>query len=138
VQTSLWGPFNADPQATYEFVVAAPGYAVTHIYRSPFPRSSNVVNLHPERIADGDKNAAAIVVFTRPRGYSGVPRDRAVVDGASPPAGIPGGVAGVATVKVRLADDTPRPVVGEFNGERITGLSWPTALNHSVTLELQD
>ena len=47
-----WGPFRADGQARYEFVIAAPGYATTHVYRSPFPRSSSIVSLHPERLAE--------------------------------------------------------------------------------------
>ena len=36
-----WGPFNAQPATAYEFELSAPGYATTHIYRSPFPRSSD-------------------------------------------------------------------------------------------------
>ena len=30
-----WGPFISDSHAHYEVVIAAPGYATTHIYRSP-------------------------------------------------------------------------------------------------------
>ncbi len=52
-----WGPFVADPAARYEFVIAAPGYATTHVYRSPFPRSSSIVSLHPERLAEADRDA---------------------------------------------------------------------------------
>ena len=131
-----WGPFTADPKATYEFVISAPGYAVTHLYRSPFPRSSDIVNLRAERIADADKSAAAIVVLTRPRGYFGVPRDRIDLDGKSPPAGIPPGVAGVSTAKVKPEGPPGRAVVGEFNGERIVGRTWPAADNQTTTLEL--
>jgi pimeloyl-ACP methyl ester carboxylesterase len=116
-----WGPFAADGAATYEFVVAAPGYATTHIYRSPFPRSSSLVSLRPERLADADRDAQSLVVLTRPRGYFGVPRDRIVLDGASPPAGIPSGVAGVSTARLKVADPAARAVAGEFNGERIVG-----------------
>ena len=71
-----WGPFVADGSARYEFVIAAAGYATTHVYRSPFPRSSSVVSLHPERLADADRDAKSLVTLTRPRGYFGVPRDR--------------------------------------------------------------
>ena len=92
-----WGPFVAEGTARYEFVIAAPGYATTHIYRSPFPRSSDIVNLHPERLADADRDAKSLVTLKRMRGYFGVPRDRVVLDGVSPPAGIPAGVAGVST-----------------------------------------
>jgi pimeloyl-ACP methyl ester carboxylesterase len=134
----LWGPFAADGRTTYEFVVGAPGYATTHIYRSPFPRSSNVVNLRAERIADADRDAKALVTLTRPRGYFGIPRDQISLDGKSPPAGIPPGVAGVSTAKLRLSDAAPRSVAGEFNGERIVGRTWPTADNNVVLLELHD
>jgi len=131
-----WGPFDADGQATYEFVISAPGYATTHIYRSPFPRSSDVVNLRADRLPDADRSAAAIVVLTRPRGYFGIPRDVIVLDGNNPPAGIPSGVAGISTSRLRVSGEASRAVVGEFNGERIVGRAWPAADNHIVLLEL--
>ncbi len=131
-----WGPFTADGQARYEFVISAPGYAVTHIYRSPFVRSSKFVNLRAERLAEADKEAKAVLTLTRPRGYFGVPRDQISLDGKSPPAGIPPGVAGVSTAKLKLADAAGRSVVGEFNGERIAGIAWPAVENHVVLLEL--
>ena len=131
-----WGPFVADAAARYEFVIAAPGYATTHIYRSPFPRSSSIVSLHPERLADADRDATSLVTLSRPRGYFGVPRDRIALDGTSPPADIPRGVAGVSTVRLKLADTSPRAIVGEFNDERIVGRTWPVADNHVVVLEL--
>jgi pimeloyl-ACP methyl ester carboxylesterase len=131
-----WGPFVADASARHEFVVSAPGYATTHVYRSPFPRSSSVVSLRPERLADADRDARSLVTLTRPRGYFGVPRDRITLDGASPPAGIPSGVAGVSTARAKIADATDRPVIGEFNDERIVGRIWPLADNHVVVLEL--
>ena len=133
-----WGPFPADGKATYEFVIAAPGFATTHIYRSPFPRSSNVVNLRAERLAEADKDAVAVVTLTRPRGYFGVPRDRIALDGKSPPAGIPNGTAGVSSAKLKVSDAPNRAVTGELNGERIAGRAWPAAGNHVVLLELQD
>ena len=132
----LWGPFAADGKATYEFVISAPGYAVTHIYRSPFPRSSNIVHLRGERLAEADKDAKAVVSMIRPRGYYGLPRDSISLDGKSPPAGIPTGVAGVAAARLKVADAAGRSVVGEFNGERIAGMAWPVADNHTVLLEL--
>jgi triacylglycerol lipase len=131
-----WGPFRADGAVPYEIVVAAPGYATTHIYRSPFPRSSQIVSLHPERLADADRDAKSLVIFNRMRGYFGVPRDRIVLDGTSPPAGIPAGVPGVSTAKLKITDAVGRSVVGEFNGERIVGRAWPAAENHVVVLDL--
>ncbi len=130
-----WGPFAARPGTPYEFVVAAPGYATTHIYRSPFPRSSRFVNLKPERIADADRTAAAIVTMTRPRGYLDPTRDKMLFDGQSPPPGaLPG--AGVASSKIKLASAQARPVVAEFNGERVTGRPWPAAEGHVSLLEM--
>ena len=131
-----WGPFSADALARHEFVVTAPGYASTHIYRSPFPRSSSVVNLRAERLADADKGAASVVTLTRPRGYFGVPRDQASLDGQSPLPGVPPGTAGVAASKLKLTEGAGRSVVGEFNGERIVGRAWPAVENRVVFLEL--
>ncbi|MGZ5132971.1 MAG: twin-arginine translocation pathway signal, partial [Caldimonas sp.] len=101
-----------------------------------FPRSSRVVNLRAERLAEADRQAKALVVFTRPRGYFGVPRDRIVLDGTSPPAGLPSGVAGVSEARLKVADAADRTVAAEFNGERIAGRAWPAADNHIVFLEL--
>lgn len=131
-----WGPFAADGTARYEFVVAAPGYATTHIYRSPFPRSSSIVSLHPERLADADRMSQALVTLTRSRGYFGIGRDRVALDGTSPPAGVPAGVPSVSSAVVKVADAPARAVVGEFNDERIVGRTWPAADNHVVVLEL--
>jgi triacylglycerol lipase len=131
-----WGPFSADALARYEFVVTAPGYASTHIYRSPFPRSSNIVNLRAERLTEADKSAASVVTLTRPRGYFGVPRDQASLDGQSPLPGVPSGTAGVGASTLRLTEGAGRAVVGEFNGERIVGRAWPAANNEVVLLEL--
>ena len=134
--TGLWGPLQTNSKAALEFVISAPGFATTHIYRSPFPRSSNWVHLRAERVADADRDAATLVTLTRPRGYFGVPRDDISLDGQSPPAGINSGVAGVSVARTRFADAAPRTVVGEFNGERIVGRTWPTGANHVVLLEL--
>jgi triacylglycerol lipase len=131
-----WGPFTTGPDVRHEFVISAPGYAITHVYRSPFPRSSQVVNLRAERLGEADRAAGAVVAMTRPRGYFGVPRDRIVLDGTSPPAGIPQGVAGVSETRLRLQDAMARPIAGEFNEERIVGRVWPAAGNHVTLLEL--
>ena len=130
-----WGPFNAQTGMAYEFVVSAPGYATTHIYRSGFPRSSNIVNLRPERIAEADKNAKAIVMLTRPRGYLDAARDTMRLDGQVPP-GLPPSGAGLSISKLLLKDDAPRAVTAEFNGERIAGRVWSAAQGHVVLLEV--
>jgi triacylglycerol lipase len=131
-----WGPLQADSRASLEFVIAAPGYATTHIYRSPFARSSNLVHLRAERLAEADKDAGAVVTLSRPRGYFGVPRDRIELDGQSPPPGIPTGVAGVASSRIKLPAGPLRAVAGAFNGERIVGRNWPAAEGRVVILEL--
>ncbi len=131
-----WGPFTADVQASYEFVISgAAGYAITHIYRSPFARSSNIVNLRADRLLDADKTAVAIVTMTRPRGYFGLPRNQISLDGQSPP-GVPPGTAGVWVSKLRVTDAAGRAVVGVFDDERIVGRAWPAANNELTLLEL--
>jgi triacylglycerol lipase len=131
-----WGPLVTDAKTPLEFVVRAPGYAVAHIYRAAFPRSSNIVHLRAELIAAADKDAGAIVSLSRPRGYLGVPRDRFSLDGLSPAPGIVPGVAGLSSSKLKLGAGPQRTVVGEFNGERIVGRTWPAAEGHVVTLEV--
>ncbi len=131
-----WGPFSGQPTAAYEFVLTAPGYATTHIYRSPFPRSSAVVQLRPERLAEADRDAKALVIFTRPRGYFDTKRDTIRFDGQRELPGVPPSGAGVSSSKLKLVSDVPRSVAAEFNGERVAGQSWPAAQGHVSVLEL--
>ncbi len=137
-----WGPLRTDSKTPLEFVLDAPGFAVAHFYRSPFLRSSDIVNLRPERnLADADKDAAAVVSFIRPRAYFGLPRDTVMLDG-KPATGIPSGVAGVASSKLKLSDGVGRAVVGDFRSgiiaERIVGRTWPAAERHVTVLELHE
>ncbi len=129
-----WGPMPADSQARYQFAISAPGYATTHIYRSPFPRSSTIINFRPERVPDADKNAPALLLMTRPRGYLDPGRDKMAFDGQTPPPGAVLG-AGVSTSRIKPTG-LPRAIVAEFNGERVVGRSWPLAENHVSVLEL--
>lgn len=132
-----WGPFAAQPKVRYEFAISAPGYATTHIYRSPFPRSSNLVHLRAERIADADKDAQAIIHFARPRGYFDAQRDTLSFDGQTPPPGVPAtGTAGVATSKLKLTSRQDRAIAAEFNGERVIGHTWSAPNQHVVWLEI--
>jgi pimeloyl-ACP methyl ester carboxylesterase len=132
--TGNWGPFTAQRGTHYEFVIAAPSYATTHIYRSPFPRGSRFVNMRPQRVAEADRSAPSLVILDRPRGYFDPGRDRMVFDGQDPPPGaVPG--AGVSSSRIRPAG-APRTVVAEFNGERVVGRSWPMANNEVSVLEL--
>ncbi len=130
----VWGPFNASPATPYEFVVSAPGYAIAHIYRSPFARSSQLVHIRAERLTDADKSAGAVVVLTRPRGYFDPGRDAMQLDGTATLPGVTPG-AGVASSRLRLPA-TERSVTAEFNGERLAGRAWPAAQGHVSVLEL--
>src|SRR5258706_3956088 len=76
-----WGPFVAKPGGCHELVIRAADFAITHIYRSPFPRSSSVIHMRPARIAEADRDAASIVMLNRPRGYFGLGRDKMSLDG---------------------------------------------------------
>ena len=137
-----WGPMQTLPTQALEFVITAPGQTTLHVYRSAFPRSSQVVHFRPERLSDADKAAQAVVSFTRPRGYFGLPRDRIDFDGQQPAPGIPTGVAGVAASRLRLADATDRPVVAVFESggvrERVVGRTWPVQQNRLVVLEMHE
>jgi len=129
-----WGPLKIDSATRLEFVIAAPGYATTHIYRSPFARSSDLVNLRPERVPEADRGAPALAVMSRPRGYFDPARDQMAFDGQTPPPGaLPG--AGVAISRIKPAGPS-RPLVAEFNGERVAGRTWPLAENRVSVLEL--
>jgi hypothetical protein len=130
-----WGPFNARPGAFYEFVIRADGYAITHIYRSPFPRSSAIIHMRPARFGAADKDAGSSITMTRPRGYFGVDRDKMSLDGINSPPGLTPGVPGVSTSTVRLKEAAARSVAAEFNGERIVVRSWPLNENHLVFAE---
>jgi hypothetical protein len=119
----------------YEFVISAPGYATTHIYRSPFARSSELIHLRAERAAAADKDARSTVTLTRPRGYFDAERDTMAFDGKALP-GVPPTGAGVSSAKIRLMENGVRAISAAFNGEKITGRTWPAADNHLVVLEL--
>lgn len=131
----LWGPFTTKPDATLEFVVAAPGEAITHIYRTPFPRSSDLVHLRPARLSDADRAAGSSITITRPRGYFGVGRDVVVFDGEAAP-GVPPGVPNGSTSTLRLPQGPLRTVVARGNDETIAVQNWPTSENRVVLAEL--
>lgn len=132
-----WGPFRASPHAYYEFVLTLSGHPVTHIYRSPFPRSSAIVHLRPGRLTEADKGAGSVVSISRPRGYFGHGRDTFALDGKVPP-GIPPGVPNAATGTLRLEPGPVRPMRAVFGDERLTVLTWPATENHVVIAEFHD
>jgi triacylglycerol lipase len=130
----MWGPFAAKPDAFYEFVIRADGYAITHIYRSPFPRSSEIVHLRPGRLTPEDRSATSVVWMIRPRSYLALGRDRMSFDGKSPP-GIVSGVPGNGLSTLRLNEPAMRSLVAEVNEERIVVKTWPAQENHQVRAE---
>ena len=132
-----WGPFKGNSRTAYEFELTADGYSTTHIYRSPFARSSNIIHLRPERLAAADQNTQAMVIFTRPRGYFDADRDQMMLDGKADIPGVAKGVgAGSSSARIRMPESPQRDVAAEFNGEKLRGLTWPASKNHVTVLEL--
>lgn len=130
----LWGNFTADPTAAYEFVLAIENYPTTHFYRSPFPRSSAIVDMRPQPPADADKSAEAVIYMTRPRGYFGVGRDTITLGGRVP-TDIPSGVPSVASTRLAAGLDAG-PIPGRFNAETIVARPWPARDGHVSVIEL--
>jgi pimeloyl-ACP methyl ester carboxylesterase len=129
----LWGPFVAHPEAYYEFVLQMEGQPTTHIYRSPFLRSSDIVHLRPQPFGKGDEGVGAVVMMSRPRGYFGIGRDKFSLDGKVPP-GITEGVPAVSTGKLHF-DAKPRTVMAVLNNETIATRTFPAKDNHIVVAE---
>ncbi len=88
-----WGPAKVDPSWYLEMVLTTPDAPITHFYRSPFPRSSDIVHLRAAKpLGPTDAGAGSVVIMTRPRGYFGLPRDIVLFDGKEPAdvkAGVP-------------------------------------------------
>ena len=107
-------------------MLTSPGAVTTHFYRSPFPRSSDIVHLRAARpLAAADAGAGSVVIMSRPRGYFGLPRDVVLIDGKEP-ADVKSGVPTDSTSTLRLpAAEVGRPVVTMFNQERIVARAWP-------------
>jgi hypothetical protein len=132
-----WGPAQVEPGWPLEIVLASAGSPTTHFYRSPFPRSSDVVHLRPARpLGPADAGAGAVVLMSRPRGYFGLPRDVVLIDGREP-RDVKSGVPTDSVTTLRLpAEDVGRPVVAMFNTERIVARAWPASQNRIAIAEL--
>jgi Lipase C-terminal domain len=132
-----WGPAQADPSWYLEIVLTSSGSTTTHFYRSPFPRSSDIVHLRAARpLGPADAGAGCIVLMSRPRGYFGLPRDIVLFDGKEPAdvkAGVP--TDSVSTLRLSAAE-AGRPVVALFNQERIVARAWPASENRIAVAEL--
>ena len=131
-----WGPAQVDPAWYLEMVLTVPGSTTTHFYRSPFPRSSDVVHLRAARAVAPTEAAGAVVIMSRPRGYFGLPRDIVLLDGKEP-GDVKSGVPTDSVTTLRLpAAEAGRPVVALFNEERIVARAWPASENRISIAEL--
>ena len=132
-----WGPAEVDPTWYLEIVLTSAGSTTTHFYRSPFPRSSDVVHLRAARpLGPADAGAGSVVLLSRPRGYFGLPRDVVLLDGKEP-SDVKSGVPTDSVTTVRLpAAEVGRPVIGLFNQERIVARAWPASEKRIVVAEL--
>jgi Lipase C-terminal domain len=132
-----WGPAQVDPSWYLEIVLTSAGSATTHFYRSPFPRSSDIVHLRAARpLGPADAGAGAVVLMSRPRGYFGLPRDVLLFDGKEPldvKTGVP--TDSVSTLRLPAAE-AGRPVAALFNQERIVARAWPASDNRIAVAEL--
>jgi pimeloyl-ACP methyl ester carboxylesterase len=132
-----WGPAQVEPTWYLEIVLTSAGSTTTHIYRSPFPRSSEIVHLRAARpLGTADAGAGAVVLMSRPRGYFGLPRDVVLIDGKEPK-DVKSGVPADSVTTLRLpASEVGRPVVTIFNTERIVARAWPASENRIAVAEL--
>jgi pimeloyl-ACP methyl ester carboxylesterase len=132
-----WGAAEVDPASPLEIVLTSPDAPTTHFYRSSFPRSSAVVHLRAARpFTPEEKDAGAVVIMTRPRGYFGLPRDTVLFDGREP-ADVHPGVPTDAAATLRLpASEIGRSIVAQFNEERIVARAWPAYENRIAVAEL--
>ena len=132
-----WGPAQVDPSWFLEMVLTSAGSTTTHFYRSPFPRSSDIVHLRAARpLGAADAGAGAVILMSRPRGYFGLPRDVVLLDGKEP-ADVKPGVPTDSLTTLRLsAGEVGRPVVALFNQERIVARAWPASENRIAIAEL--
>lgn len=132
-----WGPAQVEPAWYLEFVLTSAGSPTTHLYRSPFPRSSDIVHLRAARpLGTADAGAGAVVLMSRPRGYFGLPRDVVLIDGKEPK-DVKSGVPADSITTLRLpAEEVGRAVIAIFNTERIVARAWPAAENRIAVAEL--
>lgn len=131
-----WGPAKVDPAWYLEMVLTSAGSTTTHFYRSPFPRSSDIVHLRAARpLGPADAGAGSVVLMSRPRGYFGLPRDIVVFDGKEP-SDVKPGVPSDSISTLRLsAAEAGRSVAAPFNEERIVARAWPASENRIAMAE---
>ena len=127
-----WGPLNTISGATYEFSVTAPDHSVTRIFRSPFLRSSDFINI---RLYPAPESGEGRVHIMRPRGYFG-PADKVLANGKTMP-GIPTDTpvphVWQSTVKVDAA--APATVTAQFDNEIIAAQYDPAQADSLIWIE---
>jgi len=132
-----WGTAQVDPSWYLEMVLTSAGSTTTHFYRSPFPRSSDIVHLRAARpLGAADAGAGSVVLMSRPRGYFGLPGDVVLLDGKEPTDVKPGVPTDSLTTLRLSAGQVGRPVVALFNQERIVARAWPASENRIAIAEL--
>lgn len=133
----VWGPATVQSDWTLEIVLAAPGHPIAHTFRSPFPRSTEVLHLRPPAaLTEADRGAASLTRLTRPRGYFSWPRDVVLLDGREV-AERREGIASLAVANLRLpAERVGTPIAGVFNQENIAGRVLPLSENRIALLEM--
>jgi len=132
-----WGPAQIDPSWYLEMVLTSAGSTTKHFYRSPFPRSSDIVHLRAARpLGAADAGAGAVILMSRPRGYFGLPRDVVLLDSKEPTDVKPGVPTDSLTTLRLSAGEVGRPVVALFNQERIVARAWPASENRIAVAEL--
>jgi pimeloyl-ACP methyl ester carboxylesterase len=132
-----WGPAQVDPSWYLEMVLESAGSPTTHFYRSPFPRSSDILHLRAARPrGPADAGAGSVVLMSRTRGYFGLPRDIVLFDGKQPSDVKPGvPTDSISTLRLSAAE-AGRPVPALFNEERIVARGWPASDNRIAVAEL--
>ena len=132
-----WGPAKVDPSWYLEMVLTSAGSVTTHFYRSPFPRSCDIVHLRAARpLGTADASAGCVVLMSRPRGYFGLPRDVVLFDGKQPSDVTPGvPTDSLSTLRLSAAE-AGRPVTALFNEERTVARAWPASENRIALAEL--
>jgi hypothetical protein len=129
-----WGSFTAKPEAYYEFVISASGYPITHIFRTPFLRSSAYIHLRLRPLDEREKGTGSVVTLTRPRGYLGHGRDTFLIAGKVPD-GVNEGVPGTSEARWRFEPGPAQAIRVTLNKETMTVLTYPLDSGHIVIAE---
>ena len=112
-----WGPIRVDPKRHYEFVLEREGKTVRY-FRSPFLRSSKLVNLRLRAAPPENAAQSPMLVVSRPQGYFSQGRDPLTVDGQAVEQ-VPAGMPVRDTVMLPIPQEKVTGVKVELRGEVI-------------------